>query len=157
MRSFVESTHGRHWIVRSTNGSNAEDRTLLSPEDIFQIKMNYIKLLMALGKQLGLRQTVTCTAMTYFWRFYLGNSFSTYLHGQPLPYCHPDYVAPTCLSLACKVRSGIREQLFVLVLPSFFLFIFVGGGMPTAWSGHFEQRANCGAKAQQEPAFRLLY
>ena len=65
-------------------------------ENIFMIKMNYIDVLSDLGKILRLRQQVTCTAMVFFWRFYLKNSFCSYKVGREKPVT-PDFIAPSCL------------------------------------------------------------
>ena len=70
MLSFHESTHCRHWIVPDPDQAcNALDRAAFQPAEVLAIKVNYINVLMALGRQMRLRQTVTATAMTYFWRF----------------------------------------------------------------------------------------
>lgn len=108
--SFSHSSHGTRWLYASTDAANSGDRTgpeALTRDEVLAVKINYINLLHALGKQLRLRQTVTATAMLYFWRFYLHNSFSSHSRDEhnSFPVYHPDFVAPTCLSLACKVEE----------------------------------------------------
>lgn len=79
--------------------SNKIDQQFFTRPELFAIKSNYVSVLQALGKRLRLRQSVIATAMVYFWRFCLNNSFTL------SPDCHPDWIAPTCLSLACKVEE----------------------------------------------------
>lgn len=110
MQAFSTSSHAKRWIVSSTDGCNEEDRLFLTRDEILAIKINYINVLHTLGRQIRLRQVVTATAMTYFWRFYLKNSFSSYREWQSQPYHHPDFITPTCLTLACKVQECPLEK-----------------------------------------------
>ncbi len=101
MLSFQSSSHARRWIVSPARVqcSNEVDLRFFSRAELFAVKANYVAVLQALGRQLRLRQTVVATAAAFFWRFCLRHSFST------SPDCHPDWLAPTCLSLACKVEE----------------------------------------------------
>lgn len=130
--SFEKSSHALRWLRESTDGANSEDLEepfALTRAEVLMVKVcvcvcvcgafgwpiptlvcqiNYINLLHAVGKQLRLRQTVTATAIVYFWRFYLSRSFSTQRvdpDAMELSTCHPDFIAPTCLSLACKAEE----------------------------------------------------
>lgn len=128
--SFAESSH-RKWLQSlqnpesnradveqlslassssSSSSSSADERRRKAKEDVRLMKVNYIMLLHALGKQLRLRQSVTATGMVYFWRFYVKHSFCSEFQvkeesSTSLLFGRPDYVAPACLSLACKVAE----------------------------------------------------
>ena len=105
MYSFHDSSHAKYWLVASTESANAGDLSDFTRAEVQAVKRNYIAVLAAVGRQLRLRQTVTATAMMYFWRFYLHHSFTFVREAQEQPDCHPDWIAPTCLSLACKVQE----------------------------------------------------
>ena len=91
MLGYAGSTQAEAWRGRA-GGAGAVER-------------NYVGVLAALGRQLRLRATVTATAQTYFWRFFRDRAFSAVRAGQQTPECHPDWMAPSCLSLACKVEE----------------------------------------------------
>jgi cyclin C len=114
MLSFQASSHSKSWLVnlKRVGESNKDDQRHFTRAELFAIKTNYVNVLQALGRRLRLRQTVIATAIVYFWRFCLNHSFCS--EQQDRPDCHPDWMAPTCLSLACKVEECPLPDVAVL-------------------------------------------
>ncbi|KAI8063748.1 cyclin-like protein [Gongronella butleri] len=63
-------------------------------------RANSCSFIQAIGCQLGLPQNTVATAMVYFHRFYMRYCFSDYTS---------DYIAGTCVYLACKVEESSRK------------------------------------------------
>ncbi len=139
MLSFYASTHHHYWQVTAAQvaDSNKLDQQHFTCEQLLAIKTNYVNVLQALGKQLRLRQNVTATAMVYFWRFCLRHSFSSFRAGQDKPEYHPDWMAPTCLSLACKVCECPLPD--VSVLASALAIISKDAGLHYGFVDHIDQ------------------
>lgn len=118
MRSFSESSHCQHWLVSEAevNGSNQGDLVSsgLTRDELLAVKVNYVDLLMELGRQLRLRQTVTATAITFLWRFYLRHDFTYHSPTLAFPFHGGDWIAPACLRLACKIEECPLPHLDVL-------------------------------------------
>eukprot|EP00242_Pyramimonas_sp_CCMP2087_P011365 CAMPEP_0198219446 /NCGR_PEP_ID=MMETSP1445-20131203/74335_1 /TAXON_ID=36898 /ORGANISM="Pyramimonas sp., Strain CCMP2087" /LENGTH=274 /DNA_ID=CAMNT_0043896851 /DNA_START=708 /DNA_END=1529 /DNA_ORIENTATION=+ len=99
MFSFWESSHSQMLFSHEeVVASNPKDRDAgLTPEEIRRIKEYHVQYLTQLGRSAKVRQRVVATAVVYFRRFYLRNSFVEY---------DPRLTAPACLYLASKVEES---------------------------------------------------
>mmetsp|Transcript_39179 Transcript_39179/g.85235 ORF Transcript_39179/g.85235 Transcript_39179/m.85235 type:complete len:274 (-) Transcript_39179:1380-2201(-) len=97
--NFWESSHSRMlFSPEDVLASNPKDRDAgLTPEEIRQIKEYHVHYLTQLGRAAKIRQRVVATAVVYFRRFYLRNSFVEH---------DPRLTAPGCLYLASKAEES---------------------------------------------------
>jgi len=96
--NFWKSTHCQHWVLTKAEvaKSNPRDKEFLSELELKQARVYFIQWIEKLGQTVLLRQRVVATAITYWKRFYLKNSFVEF---------EPALVACTALYLAAKVEE----------------------------------------------------
>ncbi|KAJ2876538.1 RNA polymerase II holoenzyme cyclin-like subunit [Coemansia aciculifera] len=71
----------------------------LTGREITHIKIYFSNLILRIGKRLRTRQEIVATAIIYFKRFYINNTFYD---------IDPYLMTTTCVYLACKVSQDIR-------------------------------------------------
>ncbi|KYQ90358.1 putative C-type cyclin [Tieghemostelium lacteum] len=100
--NFWESTHCHSWLLdrKKIEESNAKDKQYLTPIELKRLKIHFCNVIQNLGYNLKLRQRAISTAIVYFKRFYLKNSFVD---------CEPRLIAVTCLYLSSKVEECITQ------------------------------------------------
>ncbi|CEP00638.1 hypothetical protein PBRA_001692 [Plasmodiophora brassicae] len=107
--NFWLSSHCNHWIVSSkkeVEKSNPHDRDMLSAEELYQLRLYFVDFLTTLGtgKHLNLRQRIISTAIVYFKRFYLDQSFIEFD-----PY----------LAEECGIHANVMINAAAELIPSF--------------------------------------
>lgn len=98
--NFWESTHSK-WLIskQRLNDIQPEDRSRgLIEDQVQQLRIFFTQSIFDLARTSKIRQRVAATAVVYFRRFYLRNSFCQF---------DPFLVAPGCLYLACKAEESI--------------------------------------------------
>ncbi|KAK5577302.1 hypothetical protein RB653_002243 [Dictyostelium firmibasis] len=100
--NFWESSHCTEWLLdrNKIEESNPKDKQYLTPIELKKLRTHYCFVIQNLGNALKLRQRAISTAIVYFKRFYLKNSFVD---------CEPRLVAVTCLYLSSKVEECITQ------------------------------------------------
>jgi len=100
--NFWESSHCNEWLLdrNKIEESNAKDKQFLTAFEIKKLKTHFCFVIQNLGNALKLRQRAISTAIVYFKRFYLKNSFVD---------CEPRLIAVTCLYLSSKVEECITQ------------------------------------------------
>ncbi|EFA82991.1 cyclin [Heterostelium album PN500] len=120
--NFWDSTHWKSWILDKSKleYSNAKDKQYITHTELKRLKIHYCKckkriylyqfiyllinfdflVIHLLGSTLKIRQRAIATAIVYFKRFYLKNSFID---------CEPRLIATTCLYLSSKVEECITQ------------------------------------------------
>eukprot|EP01132_Coremiostelium_polycephalum_P004129 gene4129-5166_t len=100
--NFWESSHCNEWLLdkNKIEESNPKDKSFLSPIELRRLKIHFCNVIQNLGNALKLRQRAISTAIVYFKRFYLKNSFVD---------CEPRLIAVTCLYLSSKVEECITQ------------------------------------------------
>ncbi|ORX44024.1 cyclin-like protein [Hesseltinella vesiculosa] len=90
------------WIFTKDEVLNSPSITHdgLSAAEEQQTRSKGCLFIQAIGCQLGLPQNTVATAMVYFHRFYMRYCFSDF---------SSDYLAATCIYLACKVEESSRK------------------------------------------------
>eukprot|EP00026_Physarum_polycephalum_P005598 Phypoly_transcript_05633.p1 GENE.Phypoly_transcript_05633~~Phypoly_transcript_05633.p1 ORF type:complete len:246 (+),score=19.19 Phypoly_transcript_05633:3-740(+) len=96
--NYWQSTHSTNWILERevVDKSNKKDRQYINAEELKKLKIHYSNTIQNLGVGLKIRQRAISTAIVYFRRFYVRNSFID---------CEPRLIATTCLYLASKVEE----------------------------------------------------
>ena len=100
--NFWSSTHFRHWLQASDKHlaeaarMRAKDREIFSEDQLNRIRVCYAQLISSLAKKSNLRQRVAATAIVYFKRFYLRNTYKEH---------DPRLIAPSALYLAAKTEE----------------------------------------------------
>jgi len=105
---YWHSTQCAQWILAKdqVEGSNKRDRQYLSFDELYRLKIHFINLIQNVGVGMKMRQRAISTAIVYFKRFYVKNSFID---------CEPRLIATTCLYLASKVEECTTQaKKFVL-------------------------------------------
>jgi len=110
--NFWLSTHCNYWLLpqKEVDNSNRKDIDLnfLKSDDIKRLRVYYMEIIQTLGKLLKLRQRVIATAMVYFKRFYVRNSFYEF---------DPHLIAPSALYLASKVEEcTLQAKIFATAM-----------------------------------------
>ncbi|KAJ4458587.1 putative g1/s-specific cyclin c [Paratrimastix pyriformis] len=78
------------------SGSSGKDLQYLTPNELKALHASYAHFLQQVGKSFSLHWRVVATAIVYFKRFYVNNSFMM---------IDPLLVAPTCLYIAGKIEE----------------------------------------------------
>ncbi|KAI7693116.1 hypothetical protein SSS_08079 [Sarcoptes scabiei] len=96
--SFWRSSHFQQWLLTKQDLARERhsDLQILSEEEYQKLIIFFANFIQALGEQLKVKQQVIATAIVYFRRFYVRNSFRC---------IDPLLLAPTCLFLASKVEE----------------------------------------------------
>jgi len=96
--NFWESTHCKNWLLKKeqVEMSNEKDKKYLTDLELKKIRIFFVHWITCLGKNLHLRQRVVATAVVYWKRFYLHNSFDEF---------EPALLGGTCIYLASKVEE----------------------------------------------------
>ncbi|KAF8337594.1 cyclin-like protein [Cantharellus anzutake] len=96
---FWRSSHYKYWLVDQTilKQARSDDLKYATQREISLINILFANVISKLGKRLEFRQQVIATAIVYFRRFYLKNS-----------YCETDpfVVAAACCYVAAKVEES---------------------------------------------------
>jgi len=102
------STHCTQWILdkEQVEKSNRKDRQYITADELMKLKIHFINIIQNLGVGMKMRQRAISTAIVYFKRFYVRNSFVD---------CEPRLIATTCMYLASKVEECTTQaKKFVL-------------------------------------------
>lgn len=96
--SFWRSSHFQQWLITKQDLARERfhDMQVLTEEEYQKLLIFFSNLIQALGEQLKVKQQVIATAIVYFKRFYVRNSFKC---------IDPLLLAPTCVFLASKVEE----------------------------------------------------
>eukprot|EP01111_Echinosteliopsis_oligospora_P015698 TRINITY_DN6284_c0_g1_i2.p1 TRINITY_DN6284_c0_g1~~TRINITY_DN6284_c0_g1_i2.p1 ORF type:complete len:128 (-),score=21.62 TRINITY_DN6284_c0_g1_i2:533-916(-) len=96
--NYWQSTHCLNWILEKevVESSNRKDKQYISPDDVKRLRIHYTNLIQQLGVGLKIRQRAIATAIVYFKRFYIKNSFVD---------CEPRLISTTSLYLAAKAEE----------------------------------------------------
>lgn len=96
--NFWQSSHFQQWLLTKDDliRDRRYDMQFLTPEEYQKLNIFFANLIQVLGEQSKLRQQVIATAIVYFKRFYVRNSFRS---------IDPLLMAPTCIFLASKVEE----------------------------------------------------
>eukprot|EP00040_Diaphanoeca_grandis_P031175 m.186066 g.186066 ORF g.186066 m.186066 type:complete len:272 (+) comp32252_c0_seq7:238-1053(+) len=98
--NFWKGSQCASWLYETEKAVQLErqkDNDFLSEDQSTCVQIFYCDVMIALGKNLGLRQQVVATAIMYFKRFYLKNSWTC---------VKPYLMALTCVYLAAKVEES---------------------------------------------------
>ncbi|GAM18049.1 hypothetical protein SAMD00019534_012240, partial [Acytostelium subglobosum LB1] len=100
--NFWDSTHCKAWILdrAKIECANQKDKQYITLVELRRMRIHYCKLIQLLGSSLKIRQRAIATAIVFFKRFYLKNSFVD---------CEPRLIATTCLYLSSKVEESITQ------------------------------------------------
>jgi len=96
--NYWESTQYKNWTLKreEIEAANQKDKKYLTEIEIKKLRIFFAHYITILGKTLHLRQRVVATAIVYWKRFYLNNSFVEF---------EPALMGGTCIYLASKVEE----------------------------------------------------
>lgn len=96
--NFWQSSHFQEWLLDRQDliRERHADLQVLSEEEYQRLMIFWANFIQVLGEQLKVKQQVISTAIVYFKRYYVRNSFRC---------VDPLLMAPTCIFLASKVEE----------------------------------------------------
>jgi len=137
---FWSSSHYNHWLLdkNRVQQSYARERDTFSETELKKLHIFFAQMIQTLGKNLKLKQRLIATAIVYFKRFYIKNSFLHY---------DPRLIAPTCLYVASKVEEcSLQAKVLCMKLK----------GMDVSYSYTMQDMLECEFYILEEMNFYLI-
>ncbi|CAJ0649024.1 21786_t:CDS:2 [Entrophospora sp. SA101] len=96
--NFWTSTHGQNWLLSKQQllDSRQEDLKYINESELYKLNIWFAYVMTELGRRLNVRQVVISTAIIYFKRFYVKNSYRS---------VEPMLVLTACMYLASKIEE----------------------------------------------------